>query len=124
MLIAADRKTARVVMRYIRGLMQIPALAQMLERETTEAFDLNNHVTVEVATASHRAVRGYTIAAVLCDEIAFWPSEDSASPDYELLDALRPAMGTGPGALMNCASSPYARRGAIWERIPAILREG
>jgi hypothetical protein len=60
-------------------------------------------------------VRGYTVVAALADEIAFWASEDSANPDTEVLNALRPAMATVPGALMLCISSAYARRGALWE---------
>ena len=66
-------------------------------------------------TASFRTVRGYTVAAAICDEIAFWRSEESANPDTEILAALRPAMATVPGALLLCISSPYARRGALWE---------
>jgi hypothetical protein len=50
---------------------------------------------------------------VLCDELAFWRSEDSASPDYEVLAAVRPGMATIPGAMLLCASSPYAKRGAL-----------
>jgi hypothetical protein len=50
----------------------------------------------------------------LCDEIAFWRSDESANPDTEILAALRPAMITIPGAMLLCASSPYARRGALW----------
>lgn len=115
MVIAADRKQARVIMRYVRGHLATPILAQLVERETADAFDLTNRITIEVTTASHRAVRGYTLAAALADEVAFWPSEDSATPDYEILDALRPAMGTIPGAILLCASSPYARRGAMWD---------
>ena len=115
MVIASDRKQARVIMRYVRGLLEIPALAGMVERETTESFDLDNRVTIEVATASHRAVRGYTLAAALLDEAAFFPTDDSATPDYEILDALRPAMGTVPGAMMLIGSSPYARRGVLWD---------
>jgi hypothetical protein len=37
----------------------------MIERETAEAFDLNNAVTIEVATASFKTVRGYSICAAL-----------------------------------------------------------
>jgi hypothetical protein len=58
---------------------------------------------------------GPQVAAALCDEIAFWPSDDSAEPDYAILDALRPGMATLPGAMLLCASSPYARRGALWD---------
>ena len=60
-------------------------------------------------------MRGYTIVAALCDELAFWPTDDLAQPDYEILDALRPGMATVPGAMLLCASSPYARRGALWD---------
>lgn len=53
--------------------------------------------------------------AALCDEIAFWRPDDSANSDKEILAALRPAMATIPGAMLLCASSPYARRGALWD---------
>jgi hypothetical protein len=115
MVIAADRRQARVVMRYVRGLLAVPILAKLVEAERVESLDLNNGVTIEVATASFRFTRGYTIVAALCDEIAFWPTEDSASPDFEVLDALRPGMATIPGAMLVCASSPYARRGALYD---------
>jgi phage terminase large subunit-like protein len=116
MVIAADRRQARVVLRYIiRFLEGVPELAGLIERRTAEALHLTNGISIEVHTASFRAVRGYTIVGAICDEIAFWPSEDSANPDTEILNALRPAMATVPGALLLCISSPYARRGALWE---------
>lgn len=116
LVIATDRKQARVIARYIRALLtEVPMLAAMVERPTAESFDLNNRVSIEIATASYRTVRGYTVCAALCDELAFWPSDDAAEPDYAVLDALRPAMATIPGAVLLCASSPYARRGALWD---------
>ena len=57
----------------------------------------------------------YTIAAAICDEIAFWRSEDSANPDIEILNGLRPGMTTMQGAMLLCISSPHSRRGALWE---------
>ena len=116
LVIATDRKQARTIFRYICALLtQVPMLAKMIEREDRETFDLNNSVTIEVGTASFKSVRGYTIVAALCDELAFWPTDDSAQPDYEILDALRPGMTTIPSAVLLCASSPYARRGALWD---------
>ncbi len=116
MVIATDRKQARVITRYVRGLIfGAPMLARMVERETAESIDLDNAASVEVQTASYRTTRGYTLAAALCDEIAFWPTDDAAEPDYAVLDALRPGMATIPGAVLLCASSPYARRGALWD---------
>jgi hypothetical protein len=90
-------------------------LAKLITREDRETVDLGNSVTIEVGTASFKSVRGYTIVAALCDEMAFWPTDDSAQPDYEILDALRPGMATIPNAMLLCASSPYARRGALWD---------
>jgi hypothetical protein len=116
MVIATDRRQARVIFRYIRGMISgTPLLADLIERETANTLDLANGVTIEVGTASYRSTRGYTLAAVLCDEIAFWPTDDSAEPDYAILDALRPGMSTIPSAMLLCASSPYARRGALWD---------
>ena len=117
MVLAADRRQARTIFRYTRGLiMGSPMLAGMVERETADTIDLNNGVTVEIATASFRTTRGYSLAAVLCDEVAFWQvDEEAASPDAEILAALRPGMSTIPGAVLLGASSPYARRGVLWD---------
>ena len=115
MIVARDRKQARVIMSYIRALLtHVPLLRQMVERETAEGFNLNNQISIEIGTASFRSTRGYTIVAALCDELAYWPTDDSAEPDYEVLNALRPGMATIPNAMLLCASSPYARKGALW----------
>ena len=116
MVIAADRRQARVVIRYVAAMLTgIPILKKRVVRETTDSFDLTDQVTIEVGTASFRTTRGYTYAAVIGDELAFWRTDDSAEPDYAILDALRPGMASIPGAMLLCASSPYARRGALWD---------
>lgn len=115
-LIAADRSQARVDLRYIAGLVDTQrALAHKVVRRTRERIELANRVTLEVHSASYRGIRGRTLIAAICDEIAFWRSEDSANPDVEILNAVRPAMATVPGALLLCASSPYAKRGALYQ---------
>ena len=130
MVIAADRRQARVVFRYIAGLLEeCSMLLALVERRTAETIDLTNGATIEVHTASFRSTRGYTIAAAVCDEIAFWRSDLSANPDTEILGALRPGMTTIPGSLLLCISSPYSRRGELWKNFkeyygkedPAVL---
>jgi hypothetical protein len=37
MLVAADRRQARIVLRYIRALLEVPMLARLVEREDAEA---------------------------------------------------------------------------------------
>jgi hypothetical protein len=116
LIIATDRKQARVIFRYIRAMLtQVPMLAKLVEREMAEAFELTNNVVIEVATVNFRTVRGYTVIAALLDELAFWPTDDSANPDSEVIAAIRPAMATIPGAKLLCASSPYAKRGALYD---------
>jgi hypothetical protein len=114
MVIAADRKQARQVLRYVRGLLAVPVLRQQVVSDTSDSIELVGSTIIEVVTASH-AVRGFSCAAALCDELAFWPSEDSTTPDVEIIAALRPAMLTIANSLLLCASSPYARRGALWD---------
>lgn len=114
--IAADRRQARSIMRYARAMLEhIPLLSSMVAASRTESIDLINRVTIEVGTASYRTTRGYTYVACLCDELAFWPTEDSANPDQDIIDALRPGMGTIPNSKLICASSPHARKGALWD---------
>ena len=60
-------------------------------------------------------MRGYTIVAALLDELAFWPTDDAANPDSEVIAAIRPAMATIPNAKLLCASSPYARKGSLYD---------
>lgn len=117
MVIAADRRQARVILRYVLGLLRsIPMLKRQIENSTTENVTLKRQVVIEVHTASFRTTRGYTIVAALLDELAFWPSdENAAQPDTEVIAAVRPGMATIPDAMLLCASSPYARRGALWE---------
>ena len=114
MVIAADRKQARSAMRYISGLInQNAMLARMVLRENSEQIELSNRTVIEITTASHRSVRGYTLAAVIADEIAFW-HVDGASPDAEVIAAIRPALATLDGKLI-ALSSPYSRRGVLWD---------
>jgi hypothetical protein len=114
--IAADRKQARSIFRYLKGMLAIPLLAGLTDRETADAVDLSNGVTIEIQTASFKTIRGYTIVAALCDEVAFWTTDDGgASPDSEIIAALRPAMATIPKATMLLASSPYSRTGVLYD---------
>ena len=113
MVIASDRRQARAVMRYTAGLLASnPMTARMVMKENAESIELDNGSVIEVHTASHRAVRGYTLSACICDEIAFWHA-DGASPDAEIIAAIRPALATLGGPLI-ALSSPYARRGELW----------
>jgi hypothetical protein len=118
MIVACDRKQARVIVRYITAFLEeCSLLAPLIQRKAGAsegwAIDLEGRVTIEVHSCSYRAVRGYTIIAALLDEIAFWRTEESANPDKEVIEAIRPALATVPGSMLLAAS--FRKRG-IWYR--------
>jgi hypothetical protein len=114
--LAANRPQARSIFRYISGLLKAVSLFKpMVLDENQESIVLSNRVVIEVATASFRTSRGYSFAAVLADEVAFWRSdESSANPDIEIMRALRPGMASIPGSILMLASSPYAKKSELY----------
>jgi len=114
--LAADRSQARAIFRFCLGLLRaVPLLAPMISRSDAEQIVLTNRVVIEISTASFRSTRGYSYAAVLADEVAFWRSDEtSANPDVEIMRALRPGLANIPGAMLLIASSPYAKRGELY----------
>jgi hypothetical protein len=93
-------------------------LAGLVERrgKGKESIRLTNRVTIRVQVASFRRLRGRTVACAILDECAFWYSdEESRNPDTEVLKALRPSTLTIPGSLIVGISSPYAKRGILWD---------
>jgi hypothetical protein len=114
--LAANKSQARSIFRYILGLLKaVPLIEPLIADNNTEIITLSNRVVIEIATASFRTTRGYSFAAVLADEVAFWRSdESSANPDVEIMRALRPGMASIPGSILLLASSPYAKKGELY----------
>lgn len=125
-LLAQTRRTARKAFGYIEGVFtESKSLRELLVNKsksndeirydiTTEVIRLSVGIDIEVMAANFRTVRGETLIAVLCDEVAFWFIEGSANPDEEIIDAARNGLGTTGGPVC-VLSSPYARRGALYE---------
>ena len=115
-IIAADQDQARAIFNFVDGLLKaVPLLHKMVVNANRLRITLLNRVRIEIGTASFRSTRGYTFAAVLADELAFWRSEESsANPDVEIMRAIRPGLATIPGAMLLMASSPYAKKGELY----------
>jgi hypothetical protein len=114
--LAQNQIQARVVLSYALGLIRsVPMLSALVKSEAAEAILLTTGIALEVRSASFRALRGATFLGCVCDELAFWYSDDnSVNPDSEILDALRPGLSTTGGPLI-AISSPYGRRGEVYE---------
>ena len=112
--IAPDQKQAGIVLDYSHAaLEESQILHQLIRNRTADALELTNGISIEVRSSSFRRLRGPTYVAVLADEAAFWYSDESSNPDTEILNAVRPGLSTTGGPLI-VASSPYARRGELW----------
>ncbi|WP_084808210.1 hypothetical protein [Bradyrhizobium sp. NAS80.1] len=111
-IVAADKKQASVVLGYLREMLAV--FDGLVTRDTAELLELANGINIEVLTPNFKTIRGRTVIAALADELAFWTVDEAgASPDVEVIAALRPSMATIPGAIMIKASSPYARKGVL-----------
>lgn len=116
MVLAVDKDQAQMIFQYARALLaETPMLAGLIERETADTLDLTNGVSIEVHTSSYKSVRGRTLAAALCDEAAFWRSDDSRNPAAAVLAALRPGLSTIPNAPLLLATSTYSMEGPVYE---------
>ena len=116
LVLAADRRQAQSIMRYATALCtEVPLLAGRVARATTEELEFKGRVSIEVATASYRTVRGRTLIA------GFWTSwrsfvpRDSANPDFEILDAIGRRWRRCRVLCCCVPAVPYSRRGALWE---------
>ncbi|MBG0800784.1 hypothetical protein IYW40_04655 [Methylocystis sp. H4A] len=111
LLIAENQKQARIMLRYIEGALdQSTALRKLIVGRTQHSIRLSNGIEIEVRPADFRGLRGPSYIIVCADEINFWRSEDSANPDYEIIDAIRPGLVTTHGQLFTIGS-PYRKAG-------------
>jgi hypothetical protein len=117
MCLACDREQAKIAFNYIAAYFrEIPALAKLVTRFTDGTIELNNRVDIEVHTNSYRGVRGRSLLCAIFDETAFWRSEDSANPDFEVAGAVKPALGRILGSRLILISSAHKRSGLLYQR--------
>jgi hypothetical protein len=117
MLLACDRAQAGVAFSYIRGYFEeVPALAKLVKHIGDDSIELCNRVVIEVHTNSYRSVRGRSLLCVICDEVAFWRSEDSASPDVETAGAVAPGLARIRGSMLILISTAHKRSGLLYQK--------
>jgi hypothetical protein len=116
--LALSKDQAKIILGYADAILQSrPALARLIVSKDAETIRLRNGVEIACFPNSYRLVRGPTVCCALCDEVSVWWNDQlAANPDREILRALKPAMITQPGALLIGLSSPYGKKGLLFEK--------
>ena len=114
LVVAPDQKQADITFDYCEACFRTsPILNPLVESRVARTIKLTNRIDIIVRASDFRTLRGMTFVAAICDEVAFWMTENSTNPDTEILNAVRPGLRPPRGPLFMI-SSPYARRGELW----------
>jgi len=109
--IATDRDQAKIVLDYTRSIFRM--FPDLIKREVSQEIELNNQIVVAVKTCNFRAPRGFSTAVIVCDELAFWRSEESSNPAQEVIISLLPSLMDG--AKLIGLTTPYGRFGYVYD---------
>lgn len=114
-ILAATADQAGRAFMHAKGVLEhSPDLCELIDGDPLrDTIRLNTGVDIVVRPANFRTIRSITAVAAICDEVAFWMIEGTVNPDAEILEALRPSLGTTGGPLM-VISSAYAKRGEVY----------
>lgn len=117
LLLAQNMRAARIVRGYVAGkISRSPVLRRHMLSARAHELELDNGIIIAIHPSSFRAIRGLSVISCVCDEVAFWWTEDTyANPDIEVIRAVRPAMATFPHGKLLLVSSPYTMTGALWD---------
>jgi len=119
LIVAVTKDQAKLIHSYARAILQShPTLEAMVASVDQESINLENGIQIVCVANSFRSIRGPAVVCALFEELAYWRSEESATPDKEVLRAVKPSMLTTKkhGALLIGISSPYAKRGLLYEK--------
>lgn len=109
-IIAVDRKQARGILDYCKGLLS--SFQDQIEKELTWEIWLKTRVIISVQTASFKTSRGRSVAMLIMDEAAFFQDENSANPAEEILTAILPSLMDG-GKVIGL-STPFGKFGLLY----------
>jgi phage terminase large subunit-like protein len=71
LVIGPSKPQARLALKYAKGFLErSPVLRRLITNVTQDEIKLSNGVTIGVNASSFRSVRGFTLLAVIADEVA------------------------------------------------------
>jgi hypothetical protein len=115
--LAVDKQQASIIQKYTQAYFQrIPLLRSLVTRETSDGLELSTGAELIVLASNFRNIRGRSVACCVMDEVGFWRSELTATPDTEAYAAIMPSLATLPGSMLVAVSTPYRRSGLLHQK--------
>jgi hypothetical protein len=116
LVLAATTDQARVVFGYCKAFLEASSiLRKEIDNITVAEIRLRNGTVIAVHPNSFRSTRGRTNVCCIFDGISFWRSDESATPDREVYNAILPSLATTNGMLLGVSSS-YRRAGIMYNK--------
>jgi hypothetical protein len=116
-IVAMSKDQAKYVLDFAQEILNShPALRRLIKTADSESVTLTNGIKIQCVANNFRSIRGSTIVCAIFDEVARWYDDRYANPDREVLRSVKPSMLTVPGSLLLGISSPWARRGLLFEK--------
>jgi hypothetical protein len=118
MLVSPTMNQGAICLNYARGFLEASTrFVKYLGEVTADEIFLKTGISIQIRASNFRSTRGYSLLAVVIDEVAFLRSDDgqSLNPDRELYRAVLPSL-VRTGGLMVAISSPYRKSGLLFEK--------
>jgi hypothetical protein len=116
LVLAASTAQAKIVFDACLGFIEAsPILRHEIKDTTRTEIRLRNGIVIATHSNSYKNVRGRTLAAVIFDEVSFWPDESGALSDLESYRAVLPSLLTTDGMLIGI-STPYRKLGLLYTK--------
>jgi hypothetical protein len=114
--VARSQKQARQVHGFIRGFLRRSGDAVRIVRDTVDELELSNGIVIVTLPCHAASARGYAIAVLILDEVAWWYGTDGSPINpKEVWDALRPGTMQFPSRRIFVLSTPRLPTGFFAE---------
>jgi len=116
--ISPSKDQGQIILNYLKELLNLnDSLRGLVKNVTMESIELYNGITISIKSASWRSSRGFSVLAVILEEVCWFRWEtSSALRDKEIYRSWKPSLSTIPSSLLLAISSPHSFQGIMAEK--------
>ena len=114
--ISSSMRQTSVVKNYVSSMLKnSPVLSPYVSNDTADGVELTNGLSLACLPCSSKGIRGFAFPCAVLDELGFWRYEGYVDSDRDVMDAVRPAQMQFANPKLIMISSPWIRRGVLWD---------